>query len=722
MSQPGLRASSYRFGRFLLEPERRTLSADGQPVPLSSRGFDLLQLLIEHRSRVVGKDEILSAVWHGTIVEENNLAVQISALRRALGEGGGPSSIVTVPGQGYRFVAEVFEHTPPPHAVDPPPLPAFAVPQRARSPWGIWRRRAAIVIATTALPVLALIAWRIARPTFGSVAPRLSLAVLPFRMLGPQTGQDYLADAITDDLTTDLSHLPNSVVIARESADAYKGRVVTPRSIGQALNVRYLLDGSLSPEGPTVHINAHLIDAATAAQLWSSSFDVVRTDLGAARTDIVRHLASALNFTLVQIEGARSLHERPDNPDAVDLYLRARSLLDRGDTLANLAAAQALLERAIAISPEFSDAAAELALVLLRKIGDFDDPDEWRDHARAETMIDRAQAAAPQNPRAIAARGMLAWEDQHCDQASPSFRLALSLDPNDVQAQDGLAHCARELGRMQEMIDTLRDILRIDPAAPGTAPRQNLIGLGYLMLARPHEALDWLERAYAAAQGARPTSLSWQEWNRLYLIAATWQSGDQARAKTLYAEYSRLWPHRSAWQLDAYTTRAFAALPTHAALLAAWQAAGLPPHADETADFNIAPPPGPGTGGDVDPTPLALPGARRIDTPSLHALLATAAPPLVLDVGRGASVIPGAILVWPQDDWRDPDRMLAAAAARAGSALRPIVVMGDGPFGWTSYNAARHLVATATNPVLWYRGGEEAWAASGYPAHDQRAQ
>jgi TolB-like protein len=420
-------------------------------------------------------------------------------------------------------------------------------------------------------------------PWADTPAPRMSVVVLPFRNLGADRGQDYLADAISDDLTTDLSHLPGSTVIARESADTYKGRAVAAQSIGRALKVRYLLEGSLRGEGATLHINAQLIDAPSGAHLWASAFDVPRGGLDGAREEIVRHLASVLDFTLVQIESARSLHERPRNPDAVDLYLRARSQLDRDDSLAGLAAAQALLEQAITVGPDFSDAQAQLALVLLRKINGYDDPDEWRDHARAAAMIARALAVAPRNPLAITARGELAREDARCDTARPSFSLALSLDPDQTQARVGLAECDHDLGRMQDMIDDLKQVIRIDPAAPNIAPRQNRIGLGYLMLGNLAEATAWFERARAAIAdpAAAPASLSWQEWNRLYLIAAAWESGDHARATSLYTDYARQSPHRTVWQLGAYDTHAMAVLPGRVTFFKALAAAGMPLYADD---------------------------------------------------------------------------------------------------------------------------------------------
>jgi DNA-binding winged helix-turn-helix (wHTH) protein/TolB-like protein len=732
MANAALATISYRFGRFLLEPDRRLLTAAGAPVPISSRGLDLLLLLIEQRGRVVGKDEIFDRVWPGVVVEENNLAVQISALRRVLGEGpDGRSCIATVPGRGYRFVAEVTEAGPPPAAPPPAAPPSLIAPPPAPLPPPPANRFAQRRLAIAAAALLLLAAgWAATRLLLSTpAAPRMSIVVMPFRNLGGDPAQNYLADAISDDLTTDLSHLPGSTVIARESADAYKGRAVRAQTIGRELGVRYLLEGSLRAEGPNLHINAELIDTTDARQPWTGTFDVARGGLDGARADIVSQIASALDFQLVQIESARALHERPNNPDALDLFLQARSLLDRDDSLAALAQAQTLLERAVAADPGFADGLAELGLVLLRKIADYDDPDEWQDHARASAVIARVNTLAPRNPRAVTARGKLAWADQRCAEALPSFRLALSLDPGDTEARDGLADCDHDLGHVQDMIDDLRNIIRIDPASPDSAARRNRIGIGYLMLGKLTEAADWLQQARAAiADPAQPPpALSWQEGNLLALIVAAWQSGDHARATSLFETYRRLCPNRSVWRLAAYDTRAMAALPSRQHFFASLHAVGMPSFGDEHRDFGIPARAVPREGGDFDPTPLSLPGAQRIDTAALQALVAGAAPPRVLDVGRGAAAPPNAIMVWPAGVWGDRDALLRQAARSPAPDSSPaldqaVVVMGDGPLGWDSYDSALRLVADGYRYVLWYRGGEEAWAAAGNPAQDRRPQ
>ncbi len=701
-------------------------------MTLSSRAYDILALLVGQRDRIVTRAEILSAVWSGTTVDENNLAVQMSALRRILGEhAGGAQIIATIPGRGYRFVAEVDAAPAQPCAPAPreeaaagtravaAPAPDAAA---ARPGWPRQRRMAAAALACV---LLAVALWAVMRRPSDGNLPRLSLAVLPFRNLGPDAGQAYLADAITDDLTTDLSHIPGSVVIARESADAYKGRAIPTDTIGRALGVRYLLEGSLAAENATVHVNAQLILASTGAHLWASAFDVQRSDLGSVRVDIVRRLSAVLGYTLVQVEGARSLHDRPDNPDAVDLYLRARSILDRGSEFTDLQQAQALLEQAVGQAGGFADALATLGSLLLDKIDAFDDANEWEDHARAQAVIGRAMALSPQNPGVIIANGKLSYADGRLGQAQESFHLALSLEADNLAAHLALAKCARKLGRMQEMIDELRTVLRLDPSGPKLGVRQHLIGMGLLMLGKPREAIEWFDRAGAQiADQAQPgASLSWREYRELYLVAAHYLAGETARAQSDYAMYASRWPRRTVWHMAAYDSRSLAALAGHAAYLAALHAAGMPLYEDESADIATDAIGKARAYGDFDPTPGTLPGGSVISTEQLHHLLSEMPKPLVLDVGRGVATIPGAVLVWPQGSWGDRDQSLLQAAARGGDARdRAVVVEGDGSLGLDSYEAAAELVSHGFRHVLWYRGGEEAWARAGYAAEDRRPE
>ncbi len=716
---------SYCFGGFELLPAERSLIADGKTLSLSSRAFDILNLLVEQRQRIVARDEIINVVWRGMTVDDNNLAVQISTLRRVLAEhSNGRQFIATVPGQGYRFVVPVDDAASAPvadAASDPVAEHTGVLPAVGAK----YAKRAAFALICIAL-ALSIGIWAAARvgKRIGD-PPRLSIAVLPFRNLSDDPQQTYLADAISDDLTTDLSHIPGSVVIARESADAYRNKAVPTATIGSALGVRYLLEGSIRREANLLHINAQLIEAESGAHLWANAFDVGRDGLDHARSDIVRRLAAVLDYTLVQVESARSLHDKPDNPDAMDLYLHARSILDRGNDFASFLAAQKLYEQAVALSPDYADALAALGSVLLHKIGNFDDPTEWGDHQRAVEVINRAMKIAPQNVAAIVATGQLAIADRAYGQAQESFNLALSLQPDDLSSHVGLAICALALGHVQEAIDQFQAILLTDPTGPNLASRQHMIGMSYLMLGKPQEALRWLFKAGALIpRTTEPDiNLGWHEWREIYVIAALQLSGDKAGAIQHYKTYSANRPHRTVWNLASYDSHALSALPGHKAYSEALQMSGMPVFADESEPErpNVV---GQGAGsahGDFDSPPLSVPGAKVITAADLHAILQTLPAPLILDVGTGSAVIPSAILVWPPGVWGDPDKLLLEAADRGGrDRARRIVILGNGPYGFAGYDATKYLVAQGFQNVLWFRGGEETWVKAGYPADDRR--
>ncbi len=718
------------FGPFRLDPARHTLCRGDTLVPLSSRAFDILLLLVEKRGRVVSKDEILATVWRGMIVEENNLAVQVSALRRALAEGCETALILTVPGHGYRFVGEIARPAPPapPAAapVAPPPLPTPQPPpavQAATTPKTVsWRWPSLYAAGAIILAAALLLLWRGAAPPASSpprVAPRLSIAVLPFRDLSDDRCCDYLADAISDDLTTDLSHIPGSVVIARESSDVFRGRALPTAEIGRTLNVRYLLEGSLRAVEGQFSINAQLIEATSGVHLWAERFTVPRDHLADAQDGIVRRLTSALGVKLVDIEGARAARERALTPDALDLYLRGRSILDRTDTLEGMTQAQALLEQALAKQPDDVKVLSELAWLLATKVNNFVEPHPADDLAAARRFAARALALAPDDPNALAAQGAMLAFDGKCTEAEHLYQSALASDPANIRALTGLVVCHGSKAEFRDMADRLATLVRIDPEAPRKRVRYQQLGFAELMLGHASDALPWLERALADApiEPASAEDLGTAEWARLSLIVATRQTGDTARSDALFAGYRTVWPHRTLWTLQAYTPKKIAESEGFAAFLAALQDAGMPKFADETTDWGVQPSSPARRHAMLSPTPLAVPGVPTIRTEALAARIKAATGLVVLDFGVGASLPPGArhMTLDPADA-----AAMTALAAELRARPQPVTVMGTGALDWRGYDAAANLEAQPGLSVTWYRGGEEAWARAGLPARDAR--
>jgi TolB-like protein len=226
--------ASVEFGRFRILPHRREVLAEGRPIELGGRAFDVLMALIEANGAVVGKDQLISRAWPGRIIEEGNLRAQIKALRIVLADR---DLIRTVAGRGYQFTGEI------------------------RSRGGRTQAPLEHDVATAA------------------VAPRLSLVVLPFISLSDDREQQYFANGITEDLTTDLSRLAEMSVISRNTAFTYRNRPADTKQIGLELDVRYVLEGSVQQSGNLVRVSAQLIDAETDTHLWADRLDTDAGDL-----------------------------------------------------------------------------------------------------------------------------------------------------------------------------------------------------------------------------------------------------------------------------------------------------------------------------------------------------------------------------------------------------------------------------------------------------------
>jgi DNA-binding winged helix-turn-helix (wHTH) protein/TolB-like protein/Tfp pilus assembly protein PilF len=701
--------SCFTFGPYRLDKARRSLSRDGQPVKLTPRLFDTLAYLVENAGRVVGKDEILQAVWGGRIVEEANLSQAIFSLRRAL-----PNSeplISTAPGRGYQFVGDVVEI----------PFESWAAPEAPKVTLQPWRRPWLVAGLASAAVLLAAgggLVWRSAPP-----APRLSIAVLPFRNLSPDRMEDFTAEGISDDLRSDLAHIPASIVIARESVETFAGSRLSAPQIGQALKVRYLVSGDIRAAGAGIRIEVFLTDAAANTQITSLQRDVPKADVAWVRDLIVRQLAGALDFKLGEVESARSVHDRPDDPDAVDLFLRARALLARDDTLAGLQRAQALLEQAVDKQPDFADALAQLGAMLLHKMYDRDDPQDGPDFAEAQRVIKRALDLAPRNAEALAARARLLVVEGRWTDAAYSARIALDIEPSSVPALAVLATCEQVQGKLDEAAADLQAILRLQPET--AANKLRFVSLGYIRLlqGRPAEAIGLMRQSLAGDSDPAPgtDSMGRAERARLGEAAGTAMLGDLAHARALYQQASAIWPHRTVWRVAAYFPKSMQTLPGFQNLLAALRAAGMPAMAAETD--SVAPPGAGCVPGDFSPTPAALPpGGEILTTASFKTRRLQSPPPLVLDVWRGVAAPPGALWFSPGDvsDSAGAFADHALRTAQGGGIQRPVIVLGEGPAGCAAYETALHLLAEGYVHVAWYRGGEEAWAASGEPAEDRR--
>ena len=272
---------SYGFDRFEILPGARQVLAEGALVNLGSRAFDLLQCLVENCHRVVSKDELIDRVWPGLVVTENNLSVQVSALRKLLG----PNALVNVPGRGYQFMLPVTGGA--------KSDPAYLMPSVAvhDSQDVMARNRRKDQSRRKGDPALEP---QGASPIALSLPDKPSIAVLPFLNLSADPQQDYFADAISEDITTELSRFRALFVIARNSAFTYKGRAVDVRTVSKELGVCYVLEGSVRRAGGRVRVTAQLIDAHSGNHLWAEKYDRVLEDVFEVQEEVTQNIVGAI--------------------------------------------------------------------------------------------------------------------------------------------------------------------------------------------------------------------------------------------------------------------------------------------------------------------------------------------------------------------------------------------------------------------------------------------
>ena len=325
-------------------------------------------------------------------------------------------------------------------------------------------------------------------------APRLSIVVLPFTNLSDDREQQYFADGITEDLTTDLSRIAHSFVISRSTAFTYRNTAVDTRQIGRELGVRYVLEGSVRRSGSQVRISAQLIDAATGAHVWTERFDRDTADLFALQDEITSRLASALGVELIATEAARPA----EHPDALDHVLRGRAVLSKPWTPDTFREAINLFEHALALDPQSAEAQSRLAAVLMIRVLSGMANSAVADVSRAEALVDQALASSPHLPYAHIIKGHVLRAQNRWEEAVPEYEAALALDQNSVFALTGLGWCKLSDGSLDEVIPLLEQAIRLSPRDPGIGSFYYLIGTVHLLQSHTDEAIVWLEKTHSA--------------------------------------------------------------------------------------------------------------------------------------------------------------------------------------------------------------------------------
>ncbi|MBR0712534.1 winged helix-turn-helix domain-containing protein [Bradyrhizobium liaoningense] len=449
---------AFQFEEFSLDSERRELRRAGTLIALEPQVFDLLTYLVRNRDRVVTRDNLLDAIWNGRVVSESTLASRINAARRAINDTGEEQRLIrTAARKGVRFVGDV---------VETPAAGQQAPPLKPREE------------TSAGLPL----------------PDRPAIAVLPFTNLSGETEQDYFSDGISEDIITALSKLRWFFVIARNSSFIYKGRAVHLRQVADELGVRYVVEGSVRKGGDRVRITAQLNDVATGSHLWAERYDRELADVFAVQDEITEAIVAAIEPQLYAAENFRAQRKPPGSLDAWDLVMRALSHYWRV-TRQDHVVAQALLEKAIALDPDYGK-----ALGLLGTSYMFTAHMGWMEMATALPLAERAATAAihadGEDPWAHNALGHVHLFARRFEDALAEFETALRLNPNFALAQGYYGLALSYCGRWQDADEAARRAIRLsprDPYAPvyfGIAAYARFLGEDYEEAIRlAHEAL-----------------------------------------------------------------------------------------------------------------------------------------------------------------------------------------------------------------------------------------
>jgi TolB-like protein/DNA-binding winged helix-turn-helix (wHTH) protein/lipoprotein NlpI len=497
-------ANFYEFGAFQLDPVKRLLRRlDGTPVPLAPRVFDTLLFMVEHHDSVMDKERIMEAVWPDSIVEENNLAQAIWKLRQLFGETPGSHSyIVTVPGRGYRFVAEVnkrngnivskglVDSTTTPTSIQGPTEAdrtaerdqLLRKARRGTSPSN-WRIFGAAIAAIIVVGLAVLFFARdrslpasVRAPTSpapaGAVlsAERIaekSIAVLPFENRSDEKGNAYFADGIEDEILTRLSNIADLKVISRTSTRQYQSKPANLREIAKQLGVANILEGSVQKIADQVRVNVQLVNAQTDSHLWANTYDRKLTDIFGVESEIAKGIAESLQAKLTNHEEQALAVKPTNNPEAYDAYLRGLSFDARfhfsiGDRDPGLKAV-AFYERAVQLDPKFALAWARLSrahAVLYFRV--FDTTDARRVATR--NALENAQKLQPNSAETQLALGYYQFRVlRNYGLAKATFKELSKMLPGRSEVPYALGLVTQREGDWDESVARFEQALTLDP-------------------------------------------------------------------------------------------------------------------------------------------------------------------------------------------------------------------------------------------------------------------
>lgn len=481
-----LRCMIYRFGPFALDIAKAEIREDGRPCPVEPQVFALLAYLIEHRDRLVTRDEIFSNLWSGRVVTDSALSSRIKSARKLLGDDGRSQRYIrTVHGQGLRFAAEVSLERQP------------AVPAGQSEEMSV----------STEAP---------------AASTRPSIAVLPFQMLGDDARAATIADGLPQELITELSRLRWLFVVARGSSFRLRGNGVGAHEAGQLLGVRYCLSGTVEVSGRTLTVTTELVDTRTDEVVWAERYSGKVESMHEMREAIRAGTLSALEIRIALHEAADARLKNPDSLDAWSAYHLGLQHIYRYNRRDNELAA-GFFERAITQDPAFARAHAGLSFVhfqtaFLRQTNDY-----AADFRLARDYAQRGIDADPLDPFVNFTMGRTFWLEGDLDRAATWLERATSLSPSYAQGIYAQAWTETMAGSSHLARDHLDLAMRLSPLDPLYYAMASARGLTHIAQHEDAEGAEWADRG-ARLPGAHPLIA-------MIAAAANALAGDMGRAR-----------------------------------------------------------------------------------------------------------------------------------------------------------------------------------------------
>lgn len=397
--------------------------------------------------------------------------------------------------------------------------------------------------------------------------PSLSLVVLPFANLSSDPEQEFFADGLTEDLTTDVSHLAGSFVIARNTAFTYKGKPVDVKQLGRDLGVRYALEGSVRRVGERVVMNAQLISTETGTHVWADRFEGERSRLGELQVEFVARLARSLNVQLTEAESLRSLREHPDNPDAADLAMQGWSMLNQTLTQENVRKAIGLFERARGIDSANVPAILDLARSLVININSDYSNNKEKDRTDAVKLLEYVPNRSS-DYMVLFIKGYIYRSLRDAQRALEFFDASILVNSNYVLSYIQAGYMRVTLGRAAESFPFFEKVIRLSPNDPQINTVEYHICHSHVHLGHWQEGIEWCERSISHGP----------LWYTYVDLAASYGwLGRTEEAQRVIDKLLAMRPGYTAQKWDAYTYSASdIALEEHHRITEGLRKAGLP--------------------------------------------------------------------------------------------------------------------------------------------------